>query len=189
MHKAKIPIGEPGTPEASTSHNRRALTKSNITLESSDHNYHISNITPSVDFFVEIPDNPSKSFFAGNVFVGLKDSIFEGSDPLRHVVELFAAMNRQMDHVPPYLSIFSDGGGDHNIKFIFVKCALLALFKIGDFDVLNAGRCAPNQSYINPAERCMSLLNIGLQGKSWDNASLLIVGIDLLSIPLQSIPI
>ena len=24
-------------------------------------------------------------------------------------------------------------------------------------------RCAPNQSYINPAERCMPLLNIGLE--------------------------
>ena len=31
-----------------------------------------------------------------------------------------------------------------------------------NFDVLNVGRCAPSQSYIKPAERCMSLLNIGL---------------------------
>ena len=35
---------------------------------------------------------------------------------------------------------------------------------IGNFDVLNVGRCGPSQSYINPAERCMSLLNIGLYG-------------------------
>ena len=47
---------------------------------------------------------------------------------------------------------------------MYVQCALLALFRIGDFDILNAGRCAPHQSYINPAERAMSLLNIGLQG-------------------------
>ena len=32
------------------------------------------------------------------------------------------------------------------------------------FDILNVGRCAPNQSYINAAERCMSLLDMDLQG-------------------------
>ena len=37
-------------------------------------------------------------------------------------------------------------------------------FLIGNFDVLNVGRCALSQSYINLAERCMSLLNIGLYG-------------------------
>jgi len=63
-----------------------------------------------------------------------------------------------------YLCLFSDGGGDHNVTFLFVQCVLLALFHIGDFDVMNVGRCASNQSYINPAERCMSLLNIGMQG-------------------------
>lgn len=40
---------------------------------------------------------------------------------------------------------------------------LLALFRIGSFDVLNVGRCAPHQSHINPTERAMSILNIGLQ--------------------------
>ena len=41
---------------------------------------------------------------------------------------------------------------------------MLALFRILDLDILNVGSCAPNQSNINPAERSMSLLNIGLQG-------------------------
>ena len=35
---------------------------------------------------------------------------------------------------------------------------------IKDYDILNVGRCSPYQSYISQAERCMSLLNIGLQG-------------------------
>jgi len=43
---------------------------------------------------------------------------------------------------------------------------LACMFKMGDFNVLNAGRCALYQNYMNPAERCMSLLNIGLQGLS-----------------------
>ena len=59
--------------------------------------------------------------------------------------------------------LFSDGGADHNITFLYVQCALLALFRVLDLDILNVGRCAPSQSYINPAERYMSLLNLGLQ--------------------------
>ena len=46
--KSKIPVGEPACPEAATSHMRRALTTKDVTLESTDHNYHCGNITPSV---------------------------------------------------------------------------------------------------------------------------------------------
>ena len=46
----------------------------------------------------------------------------------------------------------------------FDDLIIIILFKIGNFDILNIGRCAPNQSWINPAERCMSLLNIASQG-------------------------
>ena len=162
--KAKVPIGEPGTPEAATGHNRKTLTKKNMVQESSDHNYHLGNFTPSVNLVCDIPDSPSASFYSGQVHVGIKDSIFEQSNCLRHVVELLSVLRKENDELQPILTIFSDGGGDHNIKFLYNQCMLLALFKLGDFDVLNAGRCAPAQSYINPAERAMSLLNIGLQG-------------------------
>ena len=55
--------------------------------------------------------------------------------------------------------------GSDPLRHMFELCAvLLALFLIKDFNLLNVGQCAPYQSYINPAERCMSLLNIGLQG-------------------------
>ena len=164
--KAKVPVGEPGTPESATNHNRKALTKDKVVLESSDHNYHVANLTPSVTFLVDIPSEVTQSFFAGKIYVGIKDSIFQPSDPLRHIVELINVLRTQGDNIPPYLCLFTDGGGDHNLTFLFVQCMLLALFKILDLDVLNVGRCAPNQSYINPAERCMSILNIGMQGLS-----------------------
>lgn len=70
--KAKIPIGEPGTPEASTSHNRKALTRENVTLESSDYNYHLANLTPSVDFIVDIPSEVTQSFFSGDIMLELR---------------------------------------------------------------------------------------------------------------------
>ena len=164
--KAKVPVGEPASPEAATSHNRPALTTKNITLESSDHNYHCGNLTPSVNLLCDIPDSPSESFYAGQIYVGLKDSVFQGSDPIRHVIELIGNLREEYKNapIPPYLVLFSDGGADHNITFLYVQCALLALFKVLNLDILDVGRCAPNQSYINPAERCMSLLNLGLQG-------------------------
>ncbi len=161
--KAKIPIGEPGTPEAATSHGRKAISLNGVNLEASDHNYHSVSMTPSVHLLCDIPESASESFFSGQIYVGVKDSVFDGSDPLRHMVELLTVLRQELEELPPYLVLFSDGGADHNITFLFVQYVLLALFKIGDFDILNVGRCAPHQSYINPAERCMSLLNIGLQ--------------------------
>ena len=166
--KAKVTVGEPGTPEASTSHNRKAWTTKKISLESSDHNYHSVNLTPSVNLLCSIPLVATNSFYDGQIYVGVKDSIFEGSDPVRHMIELLHVLRKEYEEFPPYLSIFSDGGADHNVTFLYVQCAILALFRIGNFDILNAGRCAPNQSYINPAEWCMSLLNICLQGLALD---------------------
>ena len=161
--KAKIAIGELRTPEAATSHNRRALTKSDIILEASDHNYHSVNITPSVILSYEIPNSPQESFYSGQIYVSLKDSVYHGSDPLRHIVELCAVLESNTSE-KPFLTLFRDGGSDHNITFLFVRCCLLALFLIKDYVILNVGRCAPYQRNINPAESCMSLLNIGLQG-------------------------
>ena len=120
-------------------------------------------MTPSVNLICDIPDSAKGSFYRGQVFVGIKDSVFEGSDPMRHIVELLSVL-RANSLTSPYMVMFSDGGADYNLTFLFVQCVLLALFQILDLDLLNVGRCAPCQSYINPAERVMSILNIGLQG-------------------------
>ena len=45
-----------------------------------------------------------------------------------------------------------------------VKVASLAIFVLLNLDMYIAVRCAPCQSYMNPAERCMSVLNVPLQG-------------------------
>ena len=162
--KSRIPVGDPGVTEAATSHMRKAVTTKKVTLESSDHNYYSVNLTPSVTLLCDLPEKATESFFTGQVYVRIKDSIFEPSDPLRHVVELLFVLWNEQETFFPYLTIFTDGGGDHNIKYLYVQCILLALFKIGNFDILSVGHCTPNQSWLKPAERCMSLFNIGLQG-------------------------
>ena len=60
--KAKIPVGQPGTPEAATSHMQKAWTAKGVTLESSDHNYHAVSLTPSVNLLCEISEDLTGSF-------------------------------------------------------------------------------------------------------------------------------
>ena len=49
------------------------------------------------------------------------------------------------------------------VRFYLHNLVLLELFFIKDYNILNVGRYAPYKSYIKSAERCMSLLNIGLK--------------------------
>ena len=64
----------------------------------------------------------------------------------------------------PILLLYSDGGPDHRTTYASVKLALIALFKDLDLDLLIALRTAPCNSFANPVERIMSIVNIGLQG-------------------------
>ena len=119
MHdKANIPVSEPGTPEAARSHQRRVLSRSNIDLEAFDHNYYFVNLTLSVILNCQIPDSPNSSFYTDQIFVGIKDSVFEGSDPVRHTIESLDVLRSEHNEFPSYLSIFTDGGADHNITFL-----------------------------------------------------------------------
>lgn len=61
--------------------------------------------------------------------------------------------------------MFSDGGGDHRLTFVSVQLGVLSLFIKYKLSHIVAGRCAPCQSYIHvdPVERVMSVLNLGLQ--------------------------
>ena len=64
----------------------------------------------------------------------------------------------------PVLLLYSDGGPDHRVTYMSVKLALIALFIELNLDVLISFRTAPSNSWANPVERIMSIVNIGLQG-------------------------
>ena len=72
-------------------------------------------------------------------------------------------MISQQESVPSVLIKFTDGGTDQRNTLEKVRCATICLFREMDFDMVILGRCAPGHSYINSAERIMSILNIGLQ--------------------------
>ncbi|PKC10764.1 hypothetical protein RhiirA5_413972 [Rhizophagus irregularis] len=155
--KHKVPIGE----DVAVS-----TVAQNSTLASADHDFTKLSITPSVTFFISIPSEISGSFYDGQVFVSYKDTTFEPSNAIRHSAEFLNALNIQYANqmMPPILCLYTDGGPDHRCSYGSVQIALICLFLCGDFDILIALRTAPNHSWTNPAERIMSILNLGLQG-------------------------
>ena len=99
------------------------------------------------------------------MFVGLKEAANEPSSPLRHCTELTKILSSEEDFAnKPIILIYSDGGPDHRITYLTTKIALICLFLRCDLDFLAAVRTAPYQSWRNPVEHIMSILNVVLQG-------------------------
>ena len=59
---------------------------------------------------------------------------------------------------------YHDGGSDHNVRFLLSKLAGIAYFFKPNLDFLCRLQALPKHSWKNPAERVMSVLNLGLQG-------------------------
>ena len=92
--------------------------------------------------------------------IGLK----EGTCPYRHVTELHEVLNDNDFFTDNFiLFVYSDGGPDHRLTYLSVKLSLISLFLKNDLDFLCACRTAPYHSWRNPAERVMSIVNLGLQ--------------------------
>ncbi|WAR27915.1 hypothetical protein MAR_013619 [Mya arenaria] len=167
--KAIVPVGEPGH-AVSTGvriHHGGIVTASgqNIAM---DHDFHIAGIVPSVCFNIDIPSNPNDSFYNGIVNVTVKDKVFESSNPLRHSTESVSIIRKLMSNddinmEKPILIRYTDGGPDHRVTYRSVQLCSLLEFIALDLDMIVCARTAPAMSYLNPAERTMSVLNLALQ--------------------------
>ncbi len=145
---------------------RHVLTPSASTISALDHDQNCKgHLTPSVILQSELPDDPSKSFCTGQVTVSVNDSVFQASTPFRHAASIRSIVSTQ-----PICFIFSDGGPDHRLTYESVKMSLVALFKATNLDMLVACRCAPGQSWMNPVERIMALLNLALQNTALERS-------------------
>ena len=58
--------------------------------------------------------------------------------------------------------LYTDGGSDHRATYLSVKLTMISLFRYLNLDYLCAARTAPYHSFRNPAERVMSVLNLGV---------------------------
>ena len=150
--KHRCQVGEPGFP---------VIVSSNDTFAVGDHDFCKFSVIPSVALMIEIPETAEGSWYNGQVFVGIKDAVFQASSPIRHATELYQC-------IVPYIEdrhllfVYTDGGPDHRLTYVSVQLSLIALFLKLNLDVLVAARTVPSHSWANPVER-MSILNLGLQ--------------------------
>ena len=172
--KHNIKVGEPQHPVAALDRGKRVISHGGIPVLALDHDFTKAKITPSVTLVAEIPSSVSESFYRGKVYVHVKDSILSPSSPLVHCCELVDILPASSSggNVPPILAIYTDGGPDHRLTYGSVQLSLLGVFKRYDLDLLVACRTAPGQSFINPVERIMSLLNIRLHGVALDRSQM-----------------
>lgn len=87
------------------------------------------------------------------------------TNPFRHATAIIRVLENQAEK-PKILMKFTDGGTDQRNTLEAVKCASICTFLEMNLGMLILARCAPRQSWINPAERIMSILNLGLQNCS-----------------------
>lgn len=86
--KHTIKVGEPGYPVAAVERGKQVIVGLNEKLVVGDHDFTKVKLTPSVNFLVDIPESIEGTFYHGKVYVGLKDSTFQPSSPIRHASEL-----------------------------------------------------------------------------------------------------
>ena len=131
-------------------------------LVAADHDMSKSSLTPSVYLHCNTPSSVDKSFVTGQMNVAVNNSVLQQSSPFRHAVLLANSLKAKGEY-PKVILKFSDGGTDQRNNLEAVKCASIALFKELDLDLLVPARCAPGNSWVNPPERVMRILNLGLQ--------------------------
>ena len=113
-----------------------------------------------IDVFKHPPKDIADSLVRGAVSVITNDSVTQVSSPFRHAVAISNIL-KQRQSFPSILPIFSDGGTDQRNTLESVKCAAICIFREMNLDMCVLGRCAPGHSWVNPAERVISILNLG----------------------------
>ena len=153
-------VGEPGYPVAAVERGKSVIVGMDQSMQVGDHDFCNISITPSVTFILDVPEDMDGSFYRGQVYVGVKENCFEPS-PLRHNTELSTVLKGTDDR--EILCLYTDGGPDHRVTYISVQLSLICLFLRHNYDMVLAVRTPPYGSWKDPAERIMSILNIGLQ--------------------------
>ena len=78
------------------------------------------------------------------------------------MTELNQILSSQSDD-NPILLLYTDGGPDHRLTYASVQIALISLFFKRNLDFLCAVQTPLHNSWKNPVERIMSIINIALQ--------------------------
>jgi hypothetical protein len=103
----------------------------------------------------------------GTPCITIKDAVWQQSGPLRHSAEFLSLLYEHFDvHNNPSAAVllkYHDGGGDHNDTHPWQQICSIIEWLHTKMDLLTSERTVPGQSYIDPAERVFSPLNMALQ--------------------------
>lgn len=190
-YKNNIVVGNPDRPVAVLERGRRVLTvvgeeAGSGALRAMDHDAGsgVLKLIPGVTLLLDVPDSMDSPWLRGDVFVSLRDAVWEQSSWLRVPTKLLGVLEAAMEgehgealqtkvsmtdkegnrRLKPILVGLTDGGGEHRTTFATVHAGLAGLFRKGDFDYIVFIRTCPGQSYMNFVERVMAILNIGCSG-------------------------
>ena len=86
--KHRLKVGEPGLPVAAAERGRRVIVNQGTVLQVGDHDFTRFSLIPSVALIVDVPAEVSGSWYHGQVYVSLKDAVFEAFSAIRHSCEL-----------------------------------------------------------------------------------------------------
>ncbi|XP_063063591.1 uncharacterized protein LOC134456088 [Engraulis encrasicolus] len=109
------------------------------------------------------PHHAEGSWYSGKVRIMVQDAVFQKSTAYRNAAASVRLAKEDPAGCKPIHIKYSDGGAEHRTLLIKVQLSLIAVFKMLGLDMLIASRAAPGQSWQNPVERVMAVLNIGLQ--------------------------
>ncbi|GES91524.1 hypothetical protein GLOIN_2v1782174 [Rhizophagus clarus] len=80
--KYQYKVGEPGYSVAAVERGRQIIVSKSKTFQVADYDFTKCGIIPSVTMICDISCTIEESFYKGQIYIGLKDSIFQPSDPL-----------------------------------------------------------------------------------------------------------
>ena len=89
-----------------------------------DHDFTKIVLVPSCILVIDLPEEISDSWYCGQVFVSLKQTVFEPSSPFRHTCELHQVLT-SLSLKKRVLLVYSDGGPDHRLTYVTVQLSLI----------------------------------------------------------------
>ncbi len=147
---AKVLVGEPGTAVSIGVRGRMSIVPTSTTLGALHHDMQSkASLVLSVTLECNIPNAIDESFVRGEVHTAINNAVFQVASGFRKAA------------APTSNNIVG--------KIGLVKCASISIFKELNLDMYILARCASGHSWINPAERIMSLLNLALQNVSLEH--------------------
>ena len=160
--KTSFKIAEPaeagGEAVAPLERNKKTPVAGGQAAQAGHHTFTWAKGNPSMALITDIPDDPTDSFYRGQVYGVVADQVWKPSSASRHSAHYFKMLEDSLQAVGGMARlsinfIFTDGGPDHNLTFLTVQLALICLHLATGADATITGRPAAHNSWVIVASR------------------------------------